>query len=371
MTASPLPLEPEPGFSPRHPTSLTSWGLAMARALEGRGCNAPRLFARAGLDFSALHDPDARYPVKGTALLWGLAVEATGDPCFGIEVARHTTPMTFHALGFSLAASGSVREAFERVVRYYRLVSDAAAIRFESRGETYRVSVRTWPRVHPSLEAIDAVLAVAVRLCRSPTDRQFSPLAVELQRPAPPDPTPFFRYFRAPVTFDADEDALTLPKDKCDERIQGANPELARANDRIAAEALARWESSHLADRVRVVLLDSLPNGAQSQAAGRAAARAQHARPAAKARRGGDVVRRPGRRHATRPRPRVPARSPALDDGHRIPPRLLGSRELHQGLPALDGQDALGLPARRLGPRSSDTVARERQYSLRFFRPFL
>lgn len=266
MTASPLPLEPEPGFSPRHPTSLTSWGLAMARALEGRGCNAPRLFARAGLDFSALHDPDARYPVKGTALLWGLAVEATGDPCFGIEVARHTTPMTFHALGFSLAASGSVREAFERVVRYYRLVSDAAAFRFESRGETYRVSVRTWPRVHPSLEAVDAVLAVAVRLCRSLTDRQFSPLAVELQRPAPPDPAPFFRYFRAPVTFDAAEDALTLPKDKCDERIQGANPELARANDRIAAEALARWESSHLADRVRVVLLDSLPNGAQSQA---------------------------------------------------------------------------------------------------------
>jgi AraC-like DNA-binding protein len=266
MTARVLPLEPEPGISPRDPTSLTSWGLAMAKALAARGCDAPPLFERAGLDFGALDDPDARYPVRTTSLLWRLAVEATGDPCFGLEVARHTSPMTFHALGFSLAASSSVREAFERVVRYYRLVSDAALIRFEEQGAAYRVSIHTAPRAHPSVEAIDAVMAVAIRLCRSLTDRQFVPLAVEFQRPAPPDPSPFYRCFRAPITFGAGEDAMMLPKARCDERIQGANPELARANDRIAAEALARWERSHLADRVRVLLLDGLPNGTRSQA---------------------------------------------------------------------------------------------------------
>ena len=113
--------------------------------------------------------------MRTTSLLWRLAVEATGDPCFGLEVARHTSPMTFHALGFSLAASSSVREAFERVVRYYRLVSDAAIIRFEERGAAYRVSIHTAPRAHPSVEAIDAVMAVAIRLCRSLTDRQFVP----------------------------------------------------------------------------------------------------------------------------------------------------------------------------------------------------
>jgi AraC-like DNA-binding protein len=238
----------------------------MAKALEARGFDAAPLFARAGLDFAALDDPEARFPVRTTALLWRLAVEATGDPCFGLEVARHTSPTTFHALGFSLAASSSVHEAFERVVRYYRLVSDAASIRFEEHGAVYRVSARSSPLAHPSIEAIDALFAVAIRLCRSLTDRGFAPLAVELRRPSPPDPTPFYRCFRSPVTFDAGEDAMTLPKARCDERIQGANPELARANDRIAAEALARWESSHLADRVRVVLLDGLPNGAQSQA---------------------------------------------------------------------------------------------------------
>jgi AraC-like DNA-binding protein len=250
----------------RDPTSLSSWGLAIAKALEARGIAAPPLFGRAGLDFAAVDDPDARYPVTATALLWRLAVEATGDPSFGLEVARHTSPITFHALGFSLAASGSVREAFDRMVRYYRLVSDITTIRFEERGPNYRVEILTEPSIHPGIEAIDAVVAVAVRLCRSLTDRQFSPVGVELQRQAPPDPAPFARCFRAPITFGASADALTLPKDRCDERIPGANPEVARANDLIAAQALARWDRSQLADRVRILLTDRLPTGAPSQA---------------------------------------------------------------------------------------------------------
>jgi AraC-like DNA-binding protein len=249
----------------RDPTSLSSWGLAIAKALEGRGITAPPLFARAGLDFAKVDDPDARYPVSATALLWKLAVEATGDPAFGLEVARNTTMMTFHALGFSLAASGSVREAFDRMVRYYRLVSDSATIRFEEKGSAYRVEIVTEPSTHPGLEAIDAVVAVAVRLCRSLTDRGFNPLAVELRRSAPGDPTPFQRYFKAPVAFDAGADALTLPKERCEERIPGANPEIARANDLVAAHALARWDRSQLADRVRILLTDRLPTGAPSQ----------------------------------------------------------------------------------------------------------
>jgi AraC-like DNA-binding protein len=258
---------PHLGERPRRdPTSLSSWGLAIAKALEARGLPPQPLFAKAGLDFAAVDDPDARYPVSATSLLWRLAVEATGDPSFGLQVARHTSPMTFHALGFSLAASGSIREAFDRLVRYYRLVSDITTIRFEERGPDYRIEIVTEAGTHPGIEAIDAVVAVAVRLCRSLTDRQFSPLVVELQRAAPPDPSPFFRCFRAPITFGASADALTFSKAKCDERIQGANPEIARANDLVAAQALARWDRSQLADRVRILVMDRLATGAPSQA---------------------------------------------------------------------------------------------------------
>jgi AraC-like DNA-binding protein len=237
----------------------------MAKALQSRGVDAAALFRQTGLDFAALDDPEARYPIRSTARLWRLAVEATGDPCFGLEVARHTSPTTFHALGLSLAASGSLREAFERVVRYYRLVSDGATIRFEDRGDCYRVSLQAEGTPYGAPEAIDAVLAVAVRLCRSLTDRKFAPLRVEVRRAAPADPSPFHRCFRCPVVFDALDDALTLDKSVCDRPIQGANPELARANDLIAAQAIDRWDQSRVIDRIRLVLVDRLPNGTPSR----------------------------------------------------------------------------------------------------------
>jgi AraC-like DNA-binding protein len=251
--------------SPRHPTSLSSWGLAIAKALEARGCNPAAVFANAGLDFSILEDPEARLPVRSPSRLWPLAVQATGDPCFGLEVARHTLPTTFHALGFSLAASATLQEAFERIVRYYRLVSDAIAIHFEPCADGYRASVSSDRRAGLAPESIDAVLALGVRLCRSLTSREFSPVRVEMRRRAPPDPSAFFRCFRAPITFAAEHDAIVLDKSVCEQRLQGANPALARANDLIAADAIERWYGSRLSDRVRLMLIDRLPNGIPSQ----------------------------------------------------------------------------------------------------------
>ncbi len=247
----------------KDPTSLSSWGRAIARTLEARGCDAAALLHRAGLDTAALDDSEARYPLRATSELWRLAVTETADPCFGLAVARHTSPTTFHALGFSLAASGTLREAFERIVRYFRLVSEGAAVRFEEEGDTYRISVRP-AGPYGAVEAMDAMLALAVRLCRSLTDRAFSPQRVLVAHPAPVDPSPFTRCFRAPIEFDAPVHALVLDKAACDRKLHGANAELARTNDLTAAQALGRLDQSRVADRIRVILINRLPGGAPS-----------------------------------------------------------------------------------------------------------
>jgi len=247
----------------RDPTALSSWGRAIARALEARGCEAASLLKRAGLDIAALDDPEGRYSLKATSELWRLAVKETGDPSFGLFVARHTSPTTFHALGFSLAASSTLREAFERIARYYRLVSEGATVRFAEDGDAYRISVKpAGPYV--AVEAMDAMLALAVRLCRSLSDRTFAPLRVLVHRPAPADRSPFERCFRAPIEFDAPVHALVVDKAVCDRKLQGANAELARTNDLIAAQALGRLDQSRVADRVRVILINRLPGGAPS-----------------------------------------------------------------------------------------------------------
>ena len=105
-------------------TVLAAGAISIWRALETHGCNAREVFARAGLDRRRIEDPNARYPDKCVYRLWRLAVEATNNPLFGLEVAREWHPSGAHALGYAWLASSTLRDAFGRLVCYHRVLSD-------------------------------------------------------------------------------------------------------------------------------------------------------------------------------------------------------------------------------------------------------
>ncbi len=248
------------------PTSLSSWGLAIATTLEARGINSRTLFAQAGLDIDALRDPNARYPLTASNRLWKLAVDTTHDAAFALDVVRHTNPTTFHALGFSLAASATVTEAFERVARYFRLVTEAATTTVSRQGDSLRFEVQLDPAAETSPEAVDAILGICVRMSRALAGRSLNPRLVEMRRTAPQDAAPYQRYFRSTIAFDAPTDALTFDAAACDRPLPAANAELARVNEAIAAQHLAALEATDIVLRVRARLVDVLPHGEPSQA---------------------------------------------------------------------------------------------------------
>src|SRR5471032_3520447 len=151
-----------------------------------------------------MDDPNARYPLSSTTRLWEIAVQASGDPAIGLRVSRFVSPTTFHALGYALVASGSLREVFERIVRYHQVVSDALTLELSREGERYCFRLlQPAGSPAPALEAIDAFAAIYVRTCRNRLGREYAPLVVYLQRPEPADPTPWHTVFRAPVFFGA------------------------------------------------------------------------------------------------------------------------------------------------------------------------
>jgi AraC-like DNA-binding protein len=243
------------------PTALGSWGLAIVAALRSRGVDAEGLLAQVGLSVDALADGNRRHPLDVTTRLWRLAVEATGDPAFGIEVARHSTFQSFHALGYSVVTSASLREGLERIARFFAIVSDAAEVQLHVEPERLRLTVHLRRSAAPADEAVDALVAAAVRLCRTLSGRAFSPLAVEMRRAPPADPAPYARYFRVPVTFGAALDALTFDRASAEAHLATANPAVARAVDAVAADYVARLRDSHLAPRVRDAITKELPQG--------------------------------------------------------------------------------------------------------------
>jgi AraC-like DNA-binding protein len=243
-------------------TALTSWARTIRRSLEAAQVDAAALFAQAGLDVAALDDPNARYPVAATARLWRSAVGATGDDAFGLTVARNVGATTFHALGYALSASTTLRETFERVLRYFRVVSDGADLEFAAHEHGYRFAIRVPDGdAAPADESIDAFMALMVRLCRGLYRREFNPSLVRLRRPAPRNRVAFEKLFRAPLQFDAGENAVYFDAAAFERPLDGANPELARHNDEIVQRYLARLQRDDLVTRVRTALTTLMPRG--------------------------------------------------------------------------------------------------------------
>ena len=252
----------EEGLSVMVPSVLGTLALMIVRALDARGLDGQALAARAGIDVSALHDPDFRLPTAAWTRLWRLAVDVTGDPCFGLWASRFVSQTTFHGLGFAVFASRTLHEAFERLVRYCRLVSDVAELQLRRVGE--REQVRFVPikgQPPPADEEIDATLCLVVRAARMLSSGKVCPIAVRLERPEPYPSEPFQKVFRAPVQFGQRENVLEFAAADVDERLPTGNAELARHNDEAVVRYLARIQYERVSNRLRTWLADQLADG--------------------------------------------------------------------------------------------------------------
>lgn len=247
-------------------STISSWALLVAKALEAEGIDSKAIFQRAGLDPVKLEDPDARYPIEGMGRLWRLAAQAVGDPYFGLKAASFWHPTTLNALGYSWMASDSLRDAIERMSRYGRLVTTAADLSLEESDDSFAFKIRPLiARSHVSNEAIDAALATFVKMCRVSYGEDFNPVRVVTTRPEFDDPTLYQAYFRAPIEYSASENVLCFDKDALESHLPTANPRLVRVNDQVITEYLARFDKGSIAMRVRAKLIDLLAAGNVSQ----------------------------------------------------------------------------------------------------------
>ncbi|TVT81158.1 AraC family transcriptional regulator [Pseudomonas sp. H3(2019)] len=247
------------------PTSLASWTRALRKQLDALGLDSHALCLQAGLDPKLMDDPNARYPLSATTRLWELAVEVSGDPAIGLRVSRFVSPTTFHALGYALVASGSLREVFERIVRYHQVISDALDLELTRGEDRYYFTLKV-PEGSPApaREAIDAFAAIYVRTCRNRLGRDYAPLAVYLRRPEPVDPKQWHAVFRAPIFFAADEDRLEFSIEDFESHLDDANPELAEHNETVLKRALTQLRLLTWERKVLDAIEAQLPEGEPS-----------------------------------------------------------------------------------------------------------
>ncbi|MDO9004787.1 MAG: AraC family transcriptional regulator [Aquabacterium sp.] len=226
-------------------TSLSSWVSALKRAVDKKGVDAHALMVQAGLDVALLGDPLARYPSRQVIEFWKLAIQATGDPLLGVSVSQQIAVSTFHALGFAILASNDLASMFERMTRYFRLVTNAGEIQFVHQGGVGQLLVKADADLLTPDDAeavwcvLDAVLIVVVRACHMLYGPDFKPLELRLQRPRPARHDWLERAFLHVPIYGCAENALLVDEATLSRRLIHGNAELARVNE----EATGRYLS--------------------------------------------------------------------------------------------------------------------------------
>jgi AraC-like DNA-binding protein len=97
------------------------------------------LFAAAGIDPAVLDAP-ARLATEKISRLWELAVERSGNPAIGLAQHHVPRPASFDVVGYTMMSCADLRGAFERLIRYLLILSDALTMTMSEEPTGYRVT---------------------------------------------------------------------------------------------------------------------------------------------------------------------------------------------------------------------------------------
>jgi AraC-like DNA-binding protein len=246
-----------------HASLLASATLGVWRALEHEGYDADALFKQAGLDPEALPQPGARFASPAVKRLWPLVLETTGDPCFGLKVGQLWHPSSAHALGYAWLASDSLLEAFQRLERYYRVITtNREHVELVSEREGYRfVWDDSETRYEISDTEFDEGFAAVISLCRFSTGEPMSPMRIRMRRAPPPCEHEFAAFFRAPIEYSAGENSMLFDRRRIEAKLLSRNIQIAMECERTVQSYLAQLDRDDIAANIKVQLLIQLPSG--------------------------------------------------------------------------------------------------------------
>jgi AraC-like DNA-binding protein len=231
------------------------------RVIESYGMDPEPYFRAEGLEARWPIEPGTRLPYEVVDRIRARAAADSGDPCFGLRCARFVHPSQIGALGYAFLASTTLREAFEVMRRYIRVLNDQGEFRIAEEDGRITATLQVAQDSENMTVRDDGQVAYAVTLCRMNAGPEFDPSRVTFRHPEPDDPKPYRELFRCPVHFGAEANTLTITSEQADRPLPSANPMLAQMNERVVIQRLAKLDQDDIPNRVRAAIMEQLPSG--------------------------------------------------------------------------------------------------------------
>jgi len=224
------------------PTPMLRAGLLnpVVGSLAMSGIDARRILRRHGFDPRALENPYMLIPLRAFVRLCEDAAAISGDAAFGLHVGQRMTPEQHGPAGFFFGSEPTLRAALTRYGEYMSAWQDGTLANLAREGDAsaflYRIADH---RIQPRRQDAELTLSAIHHQLALVLGRDWAPLEVHFEHPAPVDLRAYRAIFRAPVFFAAPVNRLVIENRDLDRPLQRRE------------ESLSPFLTHHLSDLKR------------------------------------------------------------------------------------------------------------------------
>lgn len=245
-----------------HPDAVKTvsnmWVHALLIGGEHQGVDRRKVIEEAGLDEQLLSNPYGRISLRQMMMVWRAAEALSDQQDFGLLMGEQVKPSHFQLFAVSLMHSETLAAAFEKSIRYSRLVSDGGEY-FLRRAENEAALEYVPQRDDFSRHQIDAVLVLLHSFANWLTCKTLPLLRVECVHAAPGDLVNYQRLFSAPVIFNAPRNALVFAPEILEEPLSLGDENLAAMHEQLLEQQMNLLLQPDTATVVEHMLLSSQP----------------------------------------------------------------------------------------------------------------
>jgi AraC-like DNA-binding protein len=190
------------------------------------GFDPEAILHAAGLDATALANPDGTIPYSKVGPLLKIAAQVTGCPHFGLEVGRGLGLSALGPIGVLMGHAPTLGDALSDISRLYHRNSRGALVYFLPADD---YAYWGYAIYHPGIEGgehiYDLALLTGVNILAELVGREnMRSIELLLARSEPKDPSVYRRFMGLSPRFDSDQSAFVLPRKLLERALPNADP---------------------------------------------------------------------------------------------------------------------------------------------------
>ncbi|WP_286263752.1 AraC family transcriptional regulator [Thalassotalea atypica] len=250
---------------------LSGWMIPISRALEAWNIDIQEVIEQCDLKPEEFKDPESRLAAEKMSQVIEYCDKVKGRKDFAIAVAEQFHPGMFHALGYAMMSSDTLKDAYIRIARYKRVVSNTCTLSVDTRGNHVHFIMdiayyEDSQRPVLTQGCILCFLATMLQFTRETLKSDYSPLEIHLNWPEPSyDINALKEFFNCEFVFDCDEISLVFDDESLSKQLPGGNPLIMQTHEKILNDYLSRIDKNDVEQLVKNRIYEMLPLGTPSQ----------------------------------------------------------------------------------------------------------